>query len=77
MDGIPRYLGTSMDALTPMSTITGYKAVYCMAASAFPRFIPLVASAIGTIMPAKVIVIGVGVVGLQAIATATAGRDSG
>ncbi len=48
-----------------------------MAASAFPRFIPLVASAIGTIMPAKALIVGVGVVGLQAIATArSGGRDS-
>ncbi len=70
MDGIPRISrAQSMDALTSMSTITGYKAVL-QAASAFPRFIPLVASAIGTIMPAKVLVIGVGVVGLQAITTA-------
>ncbi|OPZ76909.1 MAG: NAD(P) transhydrogenase subunit alpha part 1 [Actinobacteria bacterium ADurb.Bin444] len=70
MDGIPRISRAQrMDALTSMSTITGYKAVL-MAASAFPRFIPLVASAIGTIMPAKALIVGVGVVGLQAIATA-------
>ncbi|NLE73574.1 MAG: NAD(P) transhydrogenase subunit alpha [Actinobacteria bacterium] len=70
MDGIPRISrAQGMDALTSMSTITGYKAVLS-AAAVLPRFIPFVASAIGTIMPAKALIIGVGVVGLQAITTA-------
>jgi NAD(P) transhydrogenase subunit alpha len=58
-----------MDALTSMSTITGYKAVI-IAAAHFPRFIPMVGTAIGMIKPANVLVVGTGVVGLQAIATA-------
>ncbi|NLT34988.1 MAG: NAD(P) transhydrogenase subunit alpha [Gaiellales bacterium] len=70
MDGIPRISRAQvMDALTSMSTITGYKAVV-HAAESFPRFIPIIGTAIGTIMSAKALVIGVGVVGLQAIATA-------
>ena len=70
MDGIPRISrAQTMDALTSMSTITGYKSVL-LAAAAFPRFIPIIGTAIGTIMSAKALVVGVGVVGLQAIATA-------
>jgi len=70
MDGIPRISrAQKMDALTSMSTITGYKAVL-LAASSFPRFIPIIGTAIGTIRQAKCLVIGIGVVGLQAIATA-------
>lgn len=70
MDGIPRISrAQKMDALTSMSTITGYRSMI-IAASHFPRFIPMIGTAIGTIQPAQVLVIGAGVVGLQAIATA-------
>jgi NAD(P) transhydrogenase subunit alpha len=58
-----------MDALSSMSAVTGYKAVI-MAANQLPKFIPMIGTAIGTIQPARFFVIGVGVVGLQAIATA-------
>ncbi len=58
-----------MDALTSMSTVTGYKAVI-MAAYRFPRIIPMIGTAIGTLKPARFLIIGAGVVGLQAIATA-------
>ncbi len=70
MDGIPRIsLAQTMDALTSMSTITGYKSVI-HAAAKLPIFVPLVGTAIGVIQPARFLVVGVGVVGLQAIATA-------
>lgn len=70
MDGIPRTSrAQTMDALTSMSTVTGYKSVL-IAASHFPRFVPMIGTAIGAIPPAEVLVIGAGVVGLQAIATA-------
>lgn len=70
MDGIPRITrAQAMDALTSMSTCTGYRAVLD-AARHLPRFLPMVGTAIGTIRPAEVLVIGAGVVGLQAIATA-------
>lgn len=58
-----------MDALSAMSTIAGYKAVL-IAANRLPKFFPLLMTAAGTIIPAKVFVIGAGVAGLQAIATA-------
>jgi NAD(P) transhydrogenase subunit alpha len=70
MDSIPRISRAQrMDALTSMSTLTGYKAVL-IAANRFPKIIPMVGTAIGMIRPANVLVIGAGVVGLQAIATA-------
>jgi len=70
MDSIPRISRAQrMDALTSMSTITGYKAVL-IAANRFPKFIPMIGTAIGMIKPANILVIGAGVVGLQAIATA-------
>lgn len=70
MDGIPRTSRAQrMDALTAMSTVAGYKAVL-IAANHFPKLVPMVSTAIGTIKPARFLVIGVGVVGLQAIATA-------
>jgi NAD(P) transhydrogenase subunit alpha len=70
MDGIPRISrAQSMDALSSMSTIAGYKAVIT-AANILPRFVPMMTTAAGMIPPAKFLVIGVGVVGLQAIATA-------
>lgn len=59
----------SMDALSSMATIAGYKAVL-LAASHLPRMFPLLMTAAGTITPARVFVIGVGVAGLQALATA-------
>ncbi|RUL83318.1 Re/Si-specific NAD(P)(+) transhydrogenase subunit alpha [Tautonia sociabilis] len=58
-----------MDALSSMSTVAGYKAVL-MAADALPRMFPMLMTAAGTISPARVLVVGVGVAGLQAIATA-------
>lgn len=70
MDGIPRISrAQTMDALTSMSTLTGYRAML-IAACHFPRFVPMIGTAIGTIQPAQVLVIGTGVVGLQAVATA-------
>jgi NAD(P) transhydrogenase subunit alpha len=59
----------SMDALSSMATISGYKAVV-MAANTLPRIFPMLTTAAGTITPARVLIIGVGVAGLQAIATA-------
>ncbi len=59
----------SMDALSSMGTICGYKAVL-EAADALPRIFPMLTTAAGTITPARVLVIGAGVAGLQAIATA-------
>jgi NAD(P) transhydrogenase subunit alpha len=70
MDGIPRISrAQKMDALTSMSTVTGYKSVL-IAANNLPTFIPMIGTAIGTVKPATFLVIGTGVVGLQAIATA-------
>ena len=69
MDGIPRTPAQRMDALTSMSTVTGYKSVL-IAANTFPRFIPLIGTAIGAVKAAKFLIVGAGVVGLQAIATA-------
>ncbi len=59
----------SMDALSSMGTICGYKAVI-IAADTLPRMFPMLTTAAGTITPARVLVMGVGVAGLQAIATA-------
>ncbi|MFP4133225.1 MAG: Re/Si-specific NAD(P)(+) transhydrogenase subunit alpha [Halothece sp.] len=59
----------SMDALSSQANIAGYKAVL-LGASALPKFFPMLTTAAGTIRPATVFVIGVGVAGLQAIATA-------
>jgi NAD(P) transhydrogenase subunit alpha len=59
----------SMDALSSMATICGYKAVL-LAADTLPRLLPMLTTAAGTITPARVLVIGAGVAGLQAIATA-------
>lgn len=70
MDGIPRISRAQrMDALSSMSAVTGYKAVI-MAANQLPKFIPMIGTAIGTIKPSQFLIIGTGVVGLQAIATA-------
>lgn len=59
----------SMDALSSMGTICGYKAVL-MAADTLPRIFPMLTTAAGTITPGRVLIIGAGVAGLQAIATA-------
>jgi NAD(P) transhydrogenase subunit alpha len=59
----------SMDALSSMATICGYKAMV-LAANTLPRIFPMLTTAAGTITPARVLVIGAGVAGLQAIATA-------
>lgn len=70
MDLIPRISRAQrMDALTSMSTITGYKVVV-LAANRFPKLIPMTGTTIGTVKAAKVLIVGAGVVGLQAIATA-------
>jgi NAD(P) transhydrogenase subunit alpha len=70
MDGIPRTpRAQRMDALTSMSTITGYKSVL-IAANFIPIFVPMIGTSIGMVKPANFLVIGTGVVGLQAIATA-------
>ena len=62
-------IAQSMDVLSSMSTISGYQAVL-IAAGALPRMFPLLMTAAGTIKPARVLVLGAGVAGLQAIATA-------
>lgn len=59
----------SMDVLSSQSTVAGYKAVL-IGASALPKFLPMLTTAAGTVSPAKVFIIGAGVAGLQAIATA-------
>jgi H+-translocating NAD(P) transhydrogenase subunit alpha len=59
----------SMDALSSMATVSGYKAVL-IAADSLPKIFPMLTTAAGTITPARVLIIGVGVAGLQAIATA-------
>ncbi|WP_085535575.1 NAD(P) transhydrogenase subunit alpha [Massilibacteroides vaginae] len=70
LDSVPRISrAQSMDALTSMSTCAGYKGIL-MAANELPKFIPPMFTAVGAIQPAKVLVIGVGVGGLQALATA-------
>ena len=70
MDMIPRTtLAQSMDILSSMASIAGYKAVLA-AASHLPRYFPMMITAAGSIRPAKVLVLGAGVAGLQAIATA-------
>lgn len=70
MDGIPRISrAQTMDALTSMSTITGYKSVI-MGAHRLPEFIPMIGTAIGVTRPRNCLIIGTGVVGLQAVATA-------
>lgn len=70
LDSVPRISrAQSMDALTSMSTCAGYKGII-MAANEMTKFIPPMFTAVGAIQPAKVLVIGVGVGGLQALATA-------
>lgn len=70
LDLLPRISrAQSMDALSSQATVAGYRAVL-MAASLLPRYFPLLMTAAGTVPPAKVLVLGAGVAGLQAIATA-------
>ncbi|MCX5935395.1 MAG: NAD(P)(+) transhydrogenase (Re/Si-specific) subunit alpha, partial [Pseudanabaena sp. LacPavin_0818_WC45_MAG_42_6] len=70
MEMIPRSSrAQSMDALSSQASIAGYKAVL-IAAAALPKYLPMLTTAAGTIPPAKVVVLGAGVAGLQAIATA-------
>jgi proton-translocating NAD(P)+ transhydrogenase subunit alpha len=71
LDGLPRTLSRAqpMDALSSQANVAGYKAAL-VAAAAFGRFFPLLITAAGTARPAKVLVLGAGVAGLQAIGTA-------
>jgi len=70
MEMIPRITrAQSMDALSSQSNIAGYKAVL-LAANELPKFFPMLTTAAGTIPPAKALILGAGVAGLQAIATA-------
>ncbi|HEX6145849.1 MAG TPA: Re/Si-specific NAD(P)(+) transhydrogenase subunit alpha [Acidimicrobiia bacterium] len=70
MEAVPRTtLAQSMDALSSQATAAGYQAVLT-AAAATPRFFPMLTTAAGTIPPVKLLVLGAGVAGLQAIATA-------
>jgi NAD(P) transhydrogenase subunit alpha len=70
MELIPRITrAQAMDALSSMATVVGYKAVL-MAAESLPRMFPMLMTAAGTVPPARVLILGAGVAGLQAIATA-------
>jgi NAD(P) transhydrogenase subunit alpha len=71
LDGLPRTLSRAqpMDALSSQSNVAGYKAAI-VAADAFGRFFPMLITAAGTARPARVLVLGAGVAGLQAIGTA-------
>ena len=71
LDGLPRTLSRAqpMDALTSQSNVAGYKAVL-VAAAEFGRYFPLLITAAGTAPPARLLVLGTGVAGLQAIGTA-------
>ena len=82
MEFMPRITrAQSMDALSSQSTLAGYQAVL-LAASALPRIFPMMVTAAGTLQPSKLLVIGAGVAGLQALGTAkrlgaiTAGYDT-
>ena len=69
MESIPRITRAQpMDALSSQATVSGYKATL-LAAERLPRFFPMLMTAAGTVAPAKVLVLGAGVAGLQAIAT--------
>ena len=70
LESVPRITRAQpMDALSSQATVSGYKAAL-IAADRLPRFLPMLMTAAGTIPPAKVLVLGAGVAGLQAIATA-------
>jgi len=69
MESIPRITrAQTMDALSSQATVSGYKAAV-LAADTLPKFFPMLMTAAGTVAPAKVLVLGAGVAGLQAIAT--------
>ncbi len=71
LDGLPRTLSRAqgMDALSSQANVAGYKAAL-VGAAAFGRFFPMLTTAAGTARPAKVLILGTGVAGLQAIGTA-------
>jgi NAD(P) transhydrogenase subunit alpha len=70
LDMLPRTTrAQAMDVLSSQANIAGYKSVL-MAANVFPRYFPMLMTAAGSIPPAKVLILGAGVAGLQAIATA-------
>jgi NAD(P) transhydrogenase subunit alpha len=70
MEAIPRITRAQpMDALSSQATVSGYKATL-LAAERLPKFFPMLMTAAGTVAPAKVLVLGAGVAGLQAVATA-------
>ena len=70
MESIPRITRAQpMDALSSQATVSGYKATL-LAAERLPKFFPMLMTAAGTVAPAKVLVLGAGVAGLQAVATA-------
>ena len=71
LDGLPRTLSRaqSMDALTSQANVAGYKSVL-VAAGLYPGYFPMLMTAAGTVRPASVLVLGAGVAGLQAMATA-------
>jgi H+-translocating NAD(P) transhydrogenase subunit alpha len=70
MESIPRITRAQpMDALSSQATVSGYKATL-LAADRLPKFFPMLMTAAGTVAPAKVLVLGAGVAGLQAVATA-------
>lgn len=70
MESIPRITrAQAMDALSSQATVSGYKAAV-LAADRLPKFFPMLMTAAGTVAPAKVLIVGAGVAGLQAIATA-------
>ncbi|MDR3240543.1 MAG: NAD(P) transhydrogenase subunit alpha [Lactobacillaceae bacterium] len=68
---LPRQLSMaqSMDAMTSQNSVAGYKAVI-LAADNFPKFLPMMTTAAGTVRPARVLILGAGIAGLQAIGTA-------
>ena len=70
MESVPRITRAQpMDALSSQATVSGYKATL-LAAERLPKFFPMLMTAAGTVAPAKVLVLGAGVAGLQAVATA-------
>lgn len=71
LDGLPRTVGRAqaMDVLSSQASVAGYRAVL-LAASVYDRYFPLLVTAAGTARPAEVLILGAGVAGLQAIATA-------
>ena len=77
MDAVPRISrAQKMDALSSQANLAGYKAVI-LAANSLGKIFPLMMTAAGTITPARVLIFGAGVAGLQAVATAIANRRAG